>query len=389
MGLTGGTGSGKSTVAARLSELGAMVVDADLLAREVVAPGTAGLERVVAEFGPAVVGPDGVLDREALAKVVFADDERRRALEQITHPLIAARTAELAAAVPADGVLVHDVPLLVEKRMGASYHLVVVVDADADERVRRLERDRGMDATDARARIEAQASDDERRAAADVWLDNSRTTDVLGDAVDDLWASRLAPYAENLAARRTAGRLTQAVLVGPDPGWAAAGERLVSRVARLVGDRARRVEHIGSTSVPDLVAKDCIDLQVVVDDLATAEEVADGLRGAGLVRRDGRWWDPVDGEEFDKSMAQNADPGQMVNCHVRTAGSPAWRNDLLFRDWLRATPAARDEYAALKLQLAAQPHETIQDYADRKTPWVREALVRACAWAQETGWALS
>lgn len=386
VGLTGGTGSGKSTVAARLSERGAMVVDADQLAREVVAPGTVGLERVVAEFGPAVVRPNGGLDREALAKVVFADGRRRGALEQITHPLIAERTAELAATVPADGVLVHDVPLLVEKRMGAGYHLVVVVHADADERVRRLARSRAMAAADVRARIEAQASDDERRAAADVWLDNSATAAVLIHAVDDLWASRLEPYAENLAARRPAVRPTQAMLVGPDPGWAASGERLVARVARVAGDRARRVEHIGSTSVPDLVAKDCIDLQVVVDDLGTAEGVADALREAGLVRREGRWWDPVDGDEFDKAMAQNADPGQMVNCHVRTTASPAWRNDLLFRDWLRATPAARDEYAVLKRELAAQPHETIQEYADRKTPWMRAALARARAWTQETGW---
>jgi len=386
VGLTGGTGSGKSTVAARLSELGATVVDADVLAREVVATGTVGLDRVVAEFGQDVLRPDGALDRAALARVVFAADTRRRALEEITHPLIAARTAELAASVPADGVLVHDVPLLVEKRMGQGYHLVVVVHADADERVRRLERNRGMDAADVRSRIEAQASDDERRAAADVWLDNSGTPDELLERVDELWSLRLQPFAANLSAGRRADRPTQAVLVEHDPGWDAAGVRLVARVARAAGDRAHRVEHIGSTSVPGLAAKDCIDLQVVVDDLTTAAEVADGLRDAGLVRREERWWDPVYGDEFDKTMAQNADPGQTVNCHVRTADSPAWRDDLLFRDWLRATPAAADEYAALKRDLASQPHETIQDYADRKTPWVREALVRARGWAQEAGW---
>lgn len=385
MGLTGGTGSGKSTVAARLSALGATVVDADRLAREVVAPGTVGLDRVVAEFGRDVVGPDGALDRPALARIVFADDDRRRVLEEITHPLIAARTAELAAMVPADGVLVHDVPLLVEKRMGAGYHVVVVVHADADERVRRLA-GRGMHADDARSRVRAQASDDERRAAADVWLDNDGTTEQLLGRVDELWSSRLAPFAANLSAGRPAVRPTQAVLVDPDPAWAAAGQRLAGRVARAAGDRARRVEHIGSTSVPGLAAKDCIDLQVVVADLATAGEVAADLCAAGLVRREGRWWDGASDDGLDKAMAQNADPGQTVNCHVRTADSPAWRDDLLFRDWLRATPSAVVEYAALKRRLASQPHETIQDYADRKTPWVRAALDRAGSWARETGW---
>ena len=137
-GLTGGTGSGKSTVAHRLGERGAFVVDADVLAREVVAPGSEGLAAVVQEFGPEVLAPDGALDRTALAAVVFGDDGRRRALEAITHPLIAHRTGELVAAAPDDAVLVHDVPLLVEKRMGAGYHLVVVVDAPVEDRVRRL-----------------------------------------------------------------------------------------------------------------------------------------------------------------------------------------------------------------------------------------------------------
>ncbi len=377
IGLTGGTGSGKSTVAARLSELGAVVVDADLLAREVVAPGTPGLADVAREFGDGVLAADGSLDRAAMARIVFADDERRRALELITHPLIAARTRELAAAVPSGGVLVHDVPLLVEKGMGANYHLVVVVHADAGERVRRLVAGRGMDTDDARARVRAQASDDERRAAADVWLDNAGSSEDLRTAMDGLWSSRLAPFALNLAAGRTAARSTQAVLVDPSPEWGAAGQRLVARVARVAGERARGVEHIGSTSVPGLLAKNCIDLQVVVADLATAGQVADDLRSAGLVRRDGRWWDGDPDAGHDKALAQNADPGQMVNCHVRTTDSPAWRDALLLRDWLRVTPSGVEEYAALKTRLAAQPHETIDEYADRKTPWMLAALVRA------------
>jgi dephospho-CoA kinase len=192
VGLTGGAGAGKSTVAARLRELGAIVIDADALAREVLEPGSEGLREVVAEFGPGVLRPDGSLDRAALAAIVFADPAKRRRLEQITHPRIAARTSELLASAPADAVVVHDVPLLVEKDMAAVYDLVVVVDAPVEQRVRRLVA-RGLDADDARARIAAQASREERRAVADVWLENDGTTDELRAAVDELWATRLAP----------------------------------------------------------------------------------------------------------------------------------------------------------------------------------------------------
>jgi dephospho-CoA kinase len=140
VGLTGGIGAGKSTVARRLAEHGATIVDADALAREVLAPGTEGLAAVTARFGAGVLRPDGSLDRAALARVAFADDDSRRALEAITHPRIADRTAELFAAAAEDAVVVHDVPLLVEKGMAARYQLVVVVDAPVEVRVGRLVR---------------------------------------------------------------------------------------------------------------------------------------------------------------------------------------------------------------------------------------------------------
>ncbi len=220
IGLTGGTGSGKSTVASRLAERGAVVVDADALAREVVAPGTDGLAAVVEEFGAQVLGPDGALDRAALAAIVFADEGRRRALEAITHPLIGRRTAQIVAAAPADALLVHDVPLLVEKRMGAGYHLVVVVDAPVETRVGRLV-GRGLPEDDARRRIASQAADADRRAAADVWLDNAGTPQDLERAVDRLREERLLPFRDNLLAGRAADE-------GPVPPGAA--DRLAARV---------------------------------------------------------------------------------------------------------------------------------------------------------------
>jgi dephospho-CoA kinase len=151
--------------------------------------------------------------------------------------------------------------------------------------------------------------------------------------------------------------------------------------------RAQRIDHIGSTAVPGLDAKDVLDVQVVVSDLAMAKQVADELIGAGLVRRDGRWWDNAhNGTVWDKAMATNADPSRAINCHVRPADSPTWRETVLFRDWLRAHPAAVVEYAQLKHRLAARQWDSIDDYADAKTPFVYSALDRAERWAQQTGW---
>jgi dephospho-CoA kinase len=193
VGLTGGIGSGKSAVARRLAELGAVVIDSDRLAREAVAPGTDGLAEVVARFGTQVLGPDGALDRAALGRVVFGDEAARRDLEAIIHPRVRARTAELAAAAPADAVLVNDVPLLIEAGLAGRYELVVVVFADEATRVARLARDRAMTESEARARIAAQATDEQRRAAADVAIVNDGTLDDLRAAVDEVWRTRLRP----------------------------------------------------------------------------------------------------------------------------------------------------------------------------------------------------
>ena len=194
IGLTGGIGSGKSTVSALLAARGAVIVDADRIAREVVEPGTPGLARVAETFGEQVLAADGSLDRAALAAVVFADPEARRQLDGIVHPLVRARASEIAAAAPPDAVVVNDVPLLVETGQASSYDLVLVVEADPETRVSRLVQ-RGLTAEDARARIAAQASDGQRRAVADVVLDNSGTPEQLAEQVDRFWAERVAPAA--------------------------------------------------------------------------------------------------------------------------------------------------------------------------------------------------
>lgn len=196
IGLTGGIGAGKSTVAGRLRELGAVIVDADRVAREVVEPGTAGLTAVVEAFGTGVLLPDGRLDRPALGRIVFKDAEQLGRLNAIVHPLIAERTGALIAAAAPDAVLVHDVPLLVENSLAAGYQLVVVVRAGEAERIRRLVEDRGMTADEARSRIAAQATDQQRRAVADVVIDNSGTREATVAQVDDCWRDRIEPLRE-------------------------------------------------------------------------------------------------------------------------------------------------------------------------------------------------
>jgi dephospho-CoA kinase len=195
IGLTGGIGSGKSSVARRLAELGALVIDADLVAREVVEPGSDGLRAVVAEFGDGVLDAEGRLDRPALAAIVFGDEAARARLNEILHPRIRARAAERIAAAPAGTVVVQDVPLLVETGQAGAYDLVLVVEAPPELRVQRLARDRGMPAEQARARMAAQASDEQRRAVADVVIVNDGTPERLRADVDRLWAERVRPDA--------------------------------------------------------------------------------------------------------------------------------------------------------------------------------------------------
>jgi dephospho-CoA kinase len=192
IGLTGGIGSGKSSAARRFAELGALVIDADLVAREVVEPGTDGLAAVVAEFGPEVLDAGGRLDRPALARIVFADEAARGRLNAILHPRIRARVAGRIAAAPPGTVVVQDVPLLAETGQAAAFDLVVVVEAPVELRVQRLARDRGMPAEEARARIASQATDEQRRAIADVLIVNDGTPEDLRGRVDEIWASRVA-----------------------------------------------------------------------------------------------------------------------------------------------------------------------------------------------------
>lgn len=193
VGLTGGIGSGKSAVAARLAELGAIVIDSDRLAREVVEPGTDGHAAVVERFGAKVLTPDGAVDRAALATEIFGDAAARKDLEAIIHPRVRARTAEIAQAAAPDAIVVNDVPLLVEAGLSSAYTMVVVVLASEETRIARLAKARGMAESEARARIAAQATDEQRRAVADVLIVNDGTLEELRAEVDRVWREELEP----------------------------------------------------------------------------------------------------------------------------------------------------------------------------------------------------
>jgi dephospho-CoA kinase len=187
VGLTGGIGAGKSEVSRLLASYGAVLIDADLIAREVVEPGTEGLAAVVAEFGTGVLREDGSLDRPKLGSIVFSSPDRVAALNAIIHPLVRARTAELQAAAAPDAVVVNDVPLLAEGGLAPLYDVVVVVDASPRTQLDRLTRLRGMDPDEARARMSAQAGREERLAVADLVIDNDGPIESLEPRVREVW----------------------------------------------------------------------------------------------------------------------------------------------------------------------------------------------------------
>lgn len=202
VGLTGGIGAGKSTVAELLAERGAVTVDADEVARAVVEPGQSALVKLVDRFGPGILDTDGRLDRAALAKLAFVDDESRRDLEAITHPEINTEFGRRVAAAPSDAIVVLDVPLLAESEQARkrAYETVIVVEAPREVRMARLEA-RGVDRADAEARMAAQAGDDERRKIATYVIDNSGDRAALERQIDELWADLQRRHREAAAGK--------------------------------------------------------------------------------------------------------------------------------------------------------------------------------------------
>jgi dephospho-CoA kinase len=402
IGLTGGIGAGKSALSATFAQSGGIIVDGDVIAREVVEPGTEGLASLVDAFGADILLPDGALNRPALAAKAFADEEERKKLNGIVHPLVARRRSEIIAAVAEDSVVVEDIPLLVESGMAPLFPLVVIVHADVELRMRRLVEQRGMSEDDARARIAAQATDEQRRAVADIWLDNSGSPEALVQRARDVWNNRILPFAHNLTQRQIAR--APARLVPADPTWPDQARRIVNRLKTTCGHRALRVDHIGSTALPefpDLQAKDVIDIQVTVESLAMADELVEPLLAAGYPRlehitqdaakADARStvarYDHVDDQAWwHKRIHASSDPGRPTNLHIRVDGWPNQQFALLFVDWLTANPGAREDYLAVKRSADDGARGDIMRYVTAKEPWFLDAYRRAWQWADSTGW---
>jgi dephospho-CoA kinase len=387
-------------VSSTLSDLGGVVVDGDVISREVVEPGTEGLAKLVEAFGEQILSDDGSLNRPALAAIAFNDEEKRKTLNGIVHPLVGQRRSELIASAGEDAVVVEDIPLLVESGMAPMFPLVVIVNADEDLRVKRLIEHRGFTEEDARARIAAQATEEQRRAVADVWLDNTGSAEELVEQARELWHQRILPFARNLEADEPAR--ARPVLVPYNPSWPEQGRRIVARLHTACGHHAVRIDHIGSTAVEGLDAKDAIDIQVTVASLEAADELAEALTSAGYLRR------PITADvskpdarstvaEFDhagdealwhKRIHASADPGRPTNVHLRVDGWPNQQFALLFVDWLAANPDARQRYLAVKREAerATTPDSAIEAYVAAKEPWFLDAYRQAWAWADASGW---
>ncbi len=314
------------------------------------------------------------------------------------HPLVAHRRSELIAAAADDAVIVEDIPLLVESGMAPMFPLVVIVHADEDARVKRLIEYRGFTEQDARARIAAQATEEQRRAVADVWLDNraapaSSSGKPVSCGISGYCRSRTTWTTDN-------PRASQPVLVPYDPVWPDQARRIAARLNTACGHRAVRIDHIGSTAVPGVDAKDVIDMQVTVASLEVADELAEALASVGYVHRpitadvpkpDARstvaTFDHTNDESlWHKRLHCSADPGRPTNVHVRVDGWPGQQFALLFVDWLRANPSVQADYLALKRRVVAEAHADTGAYADAKEPWFLDAYRRAWEWADTTGW---
>ena len=260
--------------------------------------------------------------------------------------------------------------------MAPLFPLGVVVHADADVRLDRLVHRRGMAQADAKSRIAAQATDDQRRAVADVWLDNSGTEGDLVERVRDLWFQRILPFSHNLAIGRPAPDPDR--LVPADPDWVDQAGRIAARLRTACGHRALRVDHIGSTAVPGLDARDIIDMQVTVASLDLADELAGDLLRAGYPRVASIIADAVLGGSesvHPKRFHASADPGRPTHVHIRVAGTSPQQFALLFVDWLASHPGVCPDYLAAK---RAGPQSAAQ--------WLGQAHSRARSWAESTGW---
>ncbi len=314
IGLTGGIAAGKSLVAERFAGLGAVLVDADVLARAAVEPGSDGLDEVVTAFGREILTPQGELDRPALGRLVFADQGARERLNAIVHPRVRIRAAALIEAAEQDAIVVEDIPLLVETGQAARFHLVVVVDAPDDVRIRRLVARRGLERGDAEQRIAAQSSREDRLREADVILPNDRAIDDLLAATDAFWRGRVLPYRDNLAAQVPARSGQQRAAATGLAGTRGLTRRVAAKLAAAlppgVADIGPGVPGGGHDDVTSA------SLRVTTGKVEDLGALAAAVEAAGFPRVE----DPVDGGPAGEYTAhRSADPATNVTVSVAAA----------------------------------------------------------------------
>lgn len=291
IGLTGGIAAGKSVVARRFADRGAVLVDSDVLARAAVAPGSDGLDAVVAAFGRGILAADGSLDRPTLGRLVFADAAARERLNAIVHPRVRAAAAALIGGAPEGAVVVEDIPLLVETGQAPRFHLVVVVDAPDTLRIDRMVDRRGMERGDAERRIAAQASRHDRLRAADAVLVNDRGVEELLGATDDLWQTRILPYRDNLAGGRPADRGVARPMAGL-AGTLGLLDRVRGKLDAVLPPGCRVLPEEGPQGAPGAVREDARDdvredqvraaVRVVVPPAADPATASDAVTRAGF-----------------------------------------------------------------------------------------------------------
>ena len=401
IGLTGGIGAGKSAVSATFSQCGGVVVDGDVIAREVVEPGTEGLAALVDAFGDDILLPDGALNRPALAAKAFSSDETRATLNGIVHPLVGKRRAELIAAVPEDSVVVEDIPLLVESGMAPMFPLVVVVFADAEVRLTRLVEQRGMAEDDARARIAAQASDSSvARSPMSGWtirvlprrwpnvlvrsgITASRRSPPISvratllahpsDWFLPIRSGRTRPHASSPVSRPRVGQTRCASTTSAPPRFPGWTRRMPSTFRSRSNHWLRQTNSTAALRSAGYPRIDDVSSDVVKLDARSTAERFDHSGDAALWR---------------KRLHGSADPGRPTFVHLRVDGWPNQQFALLFVDWLKANPDVRDEYLSVKrdAERAASPDGDIERYLDVKEPWFLEAYRRAWDWADSSSW---
>lgn len=318
IGLTGGIAAGKSAVARRLAELGGVLVDADVLAREVVLPGTEGLAEIASTFGRSVLLPDGSLDRPALGRLVFDDSGARERLNAIIHPRVRLRAAGMIDAADADAIIVEDIPLLVETGQAARFHLVLVVDAPDDVRIERLVHQRGMQRHDAQQRLAAQAGRQERLREADAVVVNDRTLEDLLRAVEVLWHRRIVPFRDNLRAGTPAPPRSGDTPVPGVSGTVGLSRRVRAKLVETLPEGVEVVEVAAAGSNGDTVPATFR----VSPEPGTVSRIVDAVAAAGFPPMSSNG---TDAGEDGRFRHRSADPGVEVLIVVEAMPAPLSR----------------------------------------------------------------